>query len=83
MNSDMLPMRVEATQNVSRMDGVYMYPIRPYRTDAVTPVAPVQERKAPLDSSAIRDLNYLELYSPKGMRRLAMNAGPTILDRRA
>lgn len=76
-------MRVEATQNVSRIDGVYVYPLRRYQTDPVPPVDPVRERSSALSGSQIREQNYLELYSPSGMRRMNTSPAASFIDRRA
>ncbi len=77
-------MRVEATQNASRIDGVYVYPVRRYHTDPVPAVEAVRERQPSFASSAqIREQNYLELYSPSGLRRLGTMPAPAFIDHRA
>jgi hypothetical protein len=74
-------MRVDATQNVSRIDGVYVYPVRRYHSDPVPSVDPVRERQSPPGASRLREQNYLELYSPSGMRRVNLSSGPSLIDR--
>lgn len=76
-------MRVDGTQNVSRIDGVYVYPVRRYNTDAISPVEPVKQRQSQIGSKEINQQNLLELYSPKGITRFQASAQPAFVDRYA
>lgn len=76
-------MRVEGTQNMSRIPGVYVYPVRRYHTEAVENV-PRVERKAPEpDARRLKEDNLLELYTAKGIDRSAHIIRPAFVDRLA
>ena len=81
--ADMNNMRVDGTQNVSRIDGVYVYPVRRYNTDAISPVEPVKQRQSQIGSKEINQQNLLELYSPNGIMRFQASAQPAFVDRYA
>lgn len=73
-------MRVEGTQNMSRIPGVYVYPVRRYHTEPVENVPRVERKPPQADARQLKEDNLLELYTTKGIDRSTRIIRPASVD---